>query len=262
MSGGPAGAPQRRIPFERASNFRDLGGYRTRDGRSVRWRMLFRADSPHLFTPRDQTRFRDELRIVTVIDLREPASVERGSVEFLDGETRHHVPFLDDEALRLYRDQGSVASAEWYLEILRGAGRIGGVARIFELLADPDSYPAMFHCSLGKDRAGVLAALVLSVLGVDDEQVLDDYALSERYMGPIRERIRNRLEALADAGLAEAGGDGRLRMPPDGTFRAPREWMGGALDRVRAEHGSVRAYVEAQGVERAMLDRMSALLLE
>ncbi len=74
---------ERHIQFEGALNFRDLGGYRTQEGRRLRWRRLFRSDKLHLMTDEDIVQARDNLGIRTVIDLREPESVERDGVERL-----------------------------------------------------------------------------------------------------------------------------------------------------------------------------------
>ena len=115
---------ERHIPFERVLNFRDLGGYRAADGRAVRWRRLFRSDAPGNMSEADERKAREELSIVTVIDLREPAIVERGGVaSFVEPESLHHIPLLNDAEVRDYADRRrNVASTDWYLAILRSAG--------------------------------------------------------------------------------------------------------------------------------------------
>lgn len=256
-----SGVPERHIPFEQVFNFRDLGGYRARDGRAVRWRTIFRSDSLHAMSESDQRHFSEELGVRSVIDLRNPGAAERNPPN-VDGAAVHNIPFIDDAAMRSYGERhGSVASTEWYLEVLRGARQVDGISRAFAVLSDPSAYPLSFNCSLGKDRAGLLAALVLGALDVDDGQIVEDYALSERNMGPIRERF----ERLREAGGADPSvPSAASRMPslPEGTFASPPQWMSGVLEALTAEHGSVRGYVEAQGVPGSDLDRVAGLLLE
>ncbi len=254
-------APERRIAFEQVFNFRDLGGYRARDGRTVRWRTIFRSDSLHAMSDSDRRRFSEELGVRSVLDLRNPGAAERNPPN-VDGAAVHNIPLIDDAALRSYGERhGNVASTEWYLEVLRGAEQVDGVARAFAVLGDRSAYPLSFNCSLGKDRAGLLAALVLGALDVDDDQIVEDYALSERNMGPIRERFERVVHTHDSAG-ADSPGSSRAPSLPDGTFAAPPQWMRGVLGALTAEHGSVRGYVEAQGVADADLDRFAGLLLE
>lgn len=262
---------ERHIPFERVLNFRDLGGYRAADGRAVRWRRLFRSDAPGNMSETDERKAREELGIVTVIDLREPAIVERGGVaSFVEPESLHHIPLLNDAEVRDYADRRrNVPSTGWYLEILRSAGSADGVPRAFSLLAEPSNYPLVFHCSVGKDRAGVLAAVVLGALGIDDEQILQDFEVSEQYLMPMWERMQEaqRQRAEGERGTTPSA-DGAQQPQWDagayskGTFASPREWMAGVLEELAREHGSVRGYVESQGVDAATIDRVADLLLE
>jgi protein-tyrosine phosphatase len=171
----------RRIAFQQVFNFRDLGGYPAGEGQSVRWRMLFRADGLNRLQPEEEDAFA-ALGIATVVDLRTVEEAEHGGrfpalwdVEY------HHLPMFD--VLPDWpEDIGDPADyvSERHLEMFT-AGR-KTVARTFELLADPASYPLVFHCAAGKDRTGILAALVLTVLGVPDDVIAADYALSQEAM--------------------------------------------------------------------------------
>jgi protein-tyrosine phosphatase len=271
-SGAPPGAsdtgagetaPERHIPFEQVFNFRDLGGYRARDGRAVRWRTIFRSDSLHEMSDSDQHRFSEQLGVRTVLDLRNPGSVERNPANVRA--TVHNISFIDDAALRAYGEQhGSVASTGWYLEVLQGAEQVDGIARAFAVLSEPSSYPLSFNCSLGKDRAGLMAALVLGALGVDHDQIGQDYSLSEQNMGPIRQRYERVRDALGTGPVGESdeSRSSQTFSLADGTFASPPEWMTGVLEALAAGHGSVRGYIEAQGVPGADLDRFADLLLE
>lgn len=256
MSEGAVEAPERHIRFEQAFNFRDLGGYPTVDGRATRWRTLFRSDALYAFTDADRRRLSDEFAVRSVIDLRDPGSIERGAANVDPSVTVHHVRFMDDAGLRAYGERwGSVPSTEWYLDVLRSAEQMGNVRRAFELLSQVETYPAVFNCSLGKDRAGLLAALVLATLGVDDAVTVGDYEQSAQNMAPIIERVRRARAARAAEPL-------KLTPLKPESFFAEGPWMQGVLDTLRERHGSVRGYIEAQGVSAEALDRLTTLLLE
>jgi protein-tyrosine phosphatase len=249
-------APEREIRFERVFNFRDLGGHPTVDGRTTRWRTLFRSDAMYAFSDRDRRRLSDELGVRTVVDLRDPGSVKRGPANVDAAVTVHHVQFMDDAALRAYGERwGSVPSTGWYLDVLRSAEELGNVRRAFEIFSRPETYPAVFNCSLGKDRAGLVAALVLATLGVDDAVTIADYERSALNMGPIKERAERGRAARASNPLA------LTPLKPE-SFHAEGPWMQGVLDTLRERHGSVRGYIEAQGVSNEALDRFADLLLE
>ena len=117
-------------------------------------------------------------------------------------------------------------------------------------IAEPDAGPAVFFCSLGKDRTGVLSAVILGALGVVDEDIVADYALSDAYVGRVHERTRANPDA---AKLLD-------RIPPQ-FFEARAETMEAVLASVRREYGSMGGYVAAQGVDPSVLRRLKDTLL-
>jgi protein-tyrosine phosphatase len=225
----------RRIPLEGSFNFRDLGGYATDDGRVVRWRQLFRADGPHALTD-DDGKALAELGITTVIDLRTTEELERGRwTTHLGPVTEHHLPLIDvlprEENAHEWSDASWVA--RHYIGHLTNA--TATIANALRILADATE-PVMFHCSAGKDRTGVLAAVLLGTLGVTDDDIVADYALSgeamHRFFGFLRDRSDNpeMLEQWKPTVLA-----------------APAEAMAEVVAHVRARYGSFAGYVEKIG---------------
>ena len=175
----------RLIPLEGAFNFRDLGGYPTLDGRRTRWRRLFRSDTLSELTTGDLADLA-ELGVATVIDLRTPAEVNR------DGRIAAEVHY-ENHSLLAQESGESVGAPEhddmgerylWYLEHNPSA-----VVAALGLLSSADRYPAVFHCTAGKDRTGVLAALVLSLLGVERAVVVADYLLTAERLPLIMARL-------------------------------------------------------------------------
>jgi len=151
---------ERHLEFEKVFNFRDLGGYRTAEGRTVKWRTLFRADGIHRLSIDEL----EPLHVRTVIDLRTPEEHERAHFTH-ESVGHHHLPILqaswDREAFAGELDEVQFL-ADRYVEMLT-EGK-DAIARALRLMADADSYPLVFHCAAGKDRTGVVAAIVLSVL--------------------------------------------------------------------------------------------------
>jgi protein-tyrosine phosphatase len=242
--------PGRHIPLESALNFRDVGGYRTAEGRLVRWRRLFRAGGLSQLTDADLAVLGD-LGIATVVDLRSTAEWGMGRfphetfpVSF------HHLPIVEEilDPTRYDLPQGMMAAR--YRDYAREGGAM--IARAISIVADPANHPVVVHCMAGKDRTGVVVALVLSLLGVDDETVAEDYALSATAMGALRERARVAVPDFA-------------ARPPeltDEVFSARPETMLSLLAALRDEHGSIEDYVVSAGVERAAVQTLRAALTE
>lgn len=238
------------------SNFRDLGGYRTADGRHVRWRRVFRSDALRL-TDADVAVLRDELALRTVVDLRtpfeyghlegggKPAYVERLTAV---GAKRVSLPMVDETRIRRQiADERPVAASSYLKMFERGAGAFGEILR---LMADEEHLPLVFHCAAGKDRTGILAALVLGLLGVDDATIAADYALSQPNMARALEKIRARPDA-----------ERILAKRPPAHFEAPIDAMLGFLDGVHQVHGGWRGAAALAGVDRAAVERLRAALL-
>lgn len=239
----------RHIPLEGAVNFRDLGGYPAGGGRHLRWRALFRADGLSQLTEPDRATIR-HLGVATVIDLRSSIEVATGRFPVDDVQVGfHHLPLLDalPDPGRFQAAPGILA--DHYAEIARdGAPQI---AKALAVIADRRSHPVIVHCTAGKDRTGVLVAVLLTLLGVPEEVVVEDYALSGQAMGLLRQRLLDRHPELAD--VIEQAGE---------LFSASPDTIASLLAALRAEHGSVEAYAAAAGTGPEAVARLRAALLE
>src|SRR5436190_12992552 len=162
----------RHVRLDAAFNFRDLGGYPTGDGRQTRWRSLFRADGLHRLTEADLAIMRG-IGLCTVIDLRtESELTERGRFP-VDAHPvgYHHLSLMDVIWDPAQAPPAHEPATEFlltrYIEMIGGAEE--RFAEAFRILGRPHALPAVFHCAAGKDRTGVLAGLLLSSLGVSDD---------------------------------------------------------------------------------------------
>lgn len=242
---------ERLLALTGADNFRDLGGYRTDDGRRVRWRRLFRSASLQELTDDDVAVLRDEVGLRVMIDLRAPSEVAReGSGPLRRAGVRYlNVPVIREHAGYRYEVPDRVDLGAQYFEIAEDAGP--SLAAIFELLAETDGTPAVLHCAAGKDRTGIASALVLGVLGVPPADLAEDYALSEPHMAAVRARLR-RLPSYGD----------RVDRVPHEVWSAAAVNMQDLLQRIDQHYGGLRQWARAQGVADRIVDALEDRLLE
>jgi protein-tyrosine phosphatase len=242
----------RLVTLEAVHNFRDMGGYVTADGRHVRPRRLFRADGLDRLTPTDVDTLRP-LDLHTVIDLRTDGEIQRrGRFPFeaipVDW---YHLSVIDvtwDRADALTGNEEDYLYAQYRSMLAYGEPRF---LEAFLVLGLPGAFPAVFHCAAGKDRTGLLAALLLGVLGVDDATIADDYELTRAGM----ERMRTWALAM-NTEMAEA-----VRTMPRHFAAVEPGAIARVLADVRREHGSVRDYLRSLGVPSDTLDQIEAQLL-
>ncbi len=162
--------PRRVINPEGTTNFRDLGGYVGTGGKRLAWRTLFRSDSLDHLTEAGAATFLG-LGIRTVVDLRQDGFPETPGVEAIKSHTELvHLPW------DLSGDPGDGDVHQMYRNFLHDNTDL--FRSFFSLLADTRHLPLVFHCASGKDRTGILAAIVLRWLGVDDGTLHADYCLS------------------------------------------------------------------------------------
>ncbi|HEY1830523.1 MAG TPA: tyrosine-protein phosphatase [Acidimicrobiales bacterium] len=239
----------RLIALEGAVNFRDLGGYVTGDGLRTKWRVLFRADGLGDLTASDLTVLR-ALGIRTVVDLRSFDEVERSR---FDVEAHpvdfHHYPFIKTLPDVATWEQAPGLLAEQYKEMADDAG--DQIVRVLAVLAGAEARPAVFHCTAGKDRTGLLSAVLLLALGVDEETVVADYALS----GAAMDRLRAKLMAKYPDGK-----DAIARL--DEPFNADPAHMVGLLEHLHRVYGSIEAYLSHIGLDASLRDALRSALLE
>ncbi|GAA5081880.1 protein-tyrosine phosphatase [Thermocatellispora tengchongensis] len=240
----------RHIEFDRLHNFRDVGGYVTADGRRVRWRRLYRSDSLGALTGADAERFL-RLGIRTVIDLRHPDEAEaQGRVPGRDGYRYHNLSVEQQPWDRAAYDPRA-GLGRFFADHYRRVAEMGTaeLADALRLIADADNAPVVVHCAAGKDRTGVVTALVLALLGVPHEDVIADYALTDLAA-----------EKFARDWLARHPGE---EIPWAGFGRAPAEAMRLFLTELCAAHGSVRSYCRnALGIGDDLVERLRDHLLE
>jgi protein-tyrosine phosphatase len=245
----------RHLNFEQIINFRDIGGYRTRDGRTVVWRRLFRSGEFHRMTMNDLERLTGEIGVTSVVDLRsEKEATGHGTGLLSQADVKYHnVPFMTgggnrEEDERMFREITNMG--EFYLYLVRRQGFGKRIIEALEIIADPANHPLVFHCAVGKDRTGILAAVLLSVLGIADDDIIEDYILSEPYMDELL------TQADDNPKLAEA-----IEHLPGFFWKAAPESMELFLSTLKQEYSSIKDYLYAQGAEPSLPRRLEKALL-
>jgi len=230
------------LQLEGAVNFRDLGGLPTSDGGLVRRGRIFRSDVLYRLTESDTIVLRP-LGIKTVIDLRSRDEVRNYPESPLKVAGIHHfnVPIVTDASMV----PGSMT--EEYLLLHRKVGE--GFRVIFGHLAN-DHYPLVINCFAGKDRTGLTSALILGALGVPDDEIVADYALSEQHMLRHMHIHRASDDAPAGSGLLPTW------------LAATSATMEATLHAISEEWGSVRGYLESIGIPAEELQQISDALVE
>ncbi|MFE4396328.1 tyrosine-protein phosphatase [Streptomyces sp. CB02056] len=263
----------RSLGLRGALNARDLGGYRTADGRILRPGVALRSDGLNRVTAEDLGPL-GALGLRSVVDLRSMAEVRETGLDHLPGGvTLHHLPLLapDFDIVLLVRDALADHDPERQRALLgdgRAAARMAGLYRWFvtdrvarerfaallRLLADPQGPPLLFHCSAGKDRTGWAAALLLTALGVDRETVLADYLLTNERSAPVVRRV------LDDFGARGLMREPELLLP---VFRADGGYLDAAFAEVAAGWGGFDAYWrDGLGLDGEVLAGLRANLLD
>ena len=239
---------ERRIPLEGCVNFRDLGGYPTSDGRTVRWRRLFRSDSLSELTEPDVQTIIETLGLVSVVDLRSSGGTNDGrGLLASSGIGYHQFPLLERRGF-LPPTSGEEVEArltEMYQWLLFNAGAL--MAQAFTTMAQPVNHPAVFHCSAGKDRTGVLSATILDVLGVGREDIVADFLKTNEVIDAVLARLHKM------PGFEHSTREGIM---------APKAAIEKYLDVTQSEFGGSEAYLRHHGVQQNTIDTFRDLMLE
>ncbi len=241
----------RSVLFELVFNVRDLGGLPTVDGRTTRSDLLYRADGVQRLAGDDLEKARG-LGLQTVIDLRTAGEIERGGFFPVDhyAVEWHHLPILQ----RMWSDDELVPTAgavsflrDRYVDMV--AEGAGSIARIVELVSVGN--PTLFHCAAGKDRTGVVAAVLLGLLRVHPEEIATDYHATAGAMAAFVDWLTITFPQALDSMTSQ---------PPE-YLEAPMEAMVGFLAYVDDRYGSMEGLAEDLGVPAATVERLRSALL-
>jgi protein-tyrosine phosphatase len=267
--GQPRVTAERRLPLSGQVNFRDLGGYATTDGRRVRWGHLYRSGDLSKLTGGDLA-YLASLDLKLVCDLRVDFEVERAPDLLPQGAARQSLPIrggeMPDAELYDTVDNGDFArlDADFLLHGNRMFVRefTPVYAEMLQQVMAGEYRPAVVHCTAGKDRAGLGAAIILLVLGVPLETVFDDYLLSNIYRAEWTKRTLGMIRQAA-AERSGAAPESIDLAPVEALFEARRVYLATALETIDQQYGSLECYMrEGLGLSPQAQKAFQASLLE
>ncbi len=235
--------------IEGVYNLRDLGGYPTRDGRQTRWHTLLRSDSPHRLTPAAQQRLIDE-GLRTVVDLRHEGEIEAAPNPFAHHASVkvQHIPIFPRQ--QAGSQSGSLPPTLDGLYQIIIDYRQAPVKAAVEALIDSDGGLGLVHCTAGKDRTGVVVALLLDAIGVPHETIAEDYALTGPNIAPLLDSLRRDRPPAMSAEHYE-------RM-----LESNPEHMLATLRHLETRYGGSAAYLHQIGLSEDHLTRLRDKLVE
>ncbi len=258
---------RQRFDVDGVVNFRDVGGYRTEDGRTVRWRRVFR--SGHFAALSDAgLEALEALGVRVVVDLRGPFEVDRDPSRLPSSTRRIPLPLwnpVDDEvdtlgAAIMSEDPAVqrelLGDGKAMTQLLEGNRRMpetaaAEFATFLRVLAGDDGLPAVVHCTAGKDRTGLAIAVLLRTLGVPAETVMEDYLLSNPFRADANELL------LASAGRRMA--EPELLRP---MLEVREEYLLGSFETIAAIGGFDRYRREVLEIDEDVVDALRERLLD
>ena len=261
-------------------NARELGGYATESGKTVKRGVLLRSATLSGATEEDMRRLREDYHLSVLVDFRMSDETAEAPEPEIPGVTNLWLPIIDEAAyqekmasltpedtegldltnkldrLKLAMKLGLVGE-RMYVEFLSSKQGMENYGRLFqELLALPEGEALLFHCSQGKDRTGLAAMLILSALGADEETVLADFLLTNVFNAGL---IENERRMLTELGYEGAELDAMMKAMDE----VSPQYMQIALDWMKENYGSVTGYVtNALGVGDDQLETLRAKYLE
>lgn len=246
---GTAILAEKHLPIEGGYNFRDMGGIRTTDGKYVKWGKIFRSDDLHSLTRNDQ-KYLASIPIRSVVDFRFDQEVNAAPDK--DPVTATHYSYsispgnlmaVATQAQQTMPTANQTDSLMMELNrlLVTDTATIQRYVDFFRLLQNENNTPLLFHCSAGKDRTGMGAALILYSLGVDEQTIFQDYLLSNKYLADKYAAYKQQYPELSSL------------------FEVKPEFLQAGLDQIKKDHGSVENYLTT--ILKVDLDRMKKIYL-
>lgn len=242
----------RRLPLKSLHNARDLGGYPTEDGGMTRFGVFIRSEAPKDL-PESDLRFLKNYGVTASIDFRGDREVSRqpSCLSGVGWMKYHRRPTFNEQVAFLTREKRGgppvTAFVDWgvkYAEMADGCR--DWVREVLELLDGADG-AVLLHCTTGKDRTGMISALLLGLAGVPENDIVADYCVSEVYLTPVYEELRAEFLKHWPSETVSLS---------DPFFRTSPANMTALLRHLNAVYGGIRPYLRSCGVPDAVVSRL------
>lgn len=252
-------ATERVLGFTSIGNLRDIGGYRTQDGKLVRRNRLYRSAALAYISDKEAEKF-EKLGIKLVCDLRSPEEISVAPDKVPHGADYWQIsmlqlnnPWSEVSKMLFVPHYMTMLTAQIYKQLL--TQQTQNFADIFRRLADGNSLPTLVHCTAGKDRTGVTVALLLLFLGVSEKDVLADYSQTNHFYDYIHSVSADLIKRLGRIGLRQEDVIPLLLADPQN--------LKTALDDLMNTYGSIENYfLRGLKLEPDVLERLREAFLE
>ena len=274
-----SGAKQRVLNIEGVINFRDLGGYANAQGQLVKWGKCYRSGQLDRMTEQGVAQM-SALAVQTVIDLRFADETERFptmQAAFADAQI---IAWQDNSDNLDVSERSKSMQMSWQESLeSNDAGKVREVMRVnypkklyshraiyrtllLKLIAGDT--PLVFHCAAGKDRTGVAAALILSLLGVSNQVIVEDYLLTQQQIGPLFEYwMSGGAVNKGDVSDFQQKLSRQSRTVVQPVFDADVAYIETLLEYVAQQYGSFENYaIEKLQLDQAQLAQLRTQLLQ
>lgn len=237
-----------RVALQSLPNTRDLGAITAKDGRHILPRKLIRSGCLYHMSLLDQEVLKNEYHLSTVIDLRNRFEREKRPDTVLEGVVYHEIPIVDEEAVMVSREMdiaGVILNFEGdpdefmirqYQSLILDQFSVKQYARFLDILLRQDEGAVLWHCSMGKDRAGVGTALLLCALGVSREEIRDDFMKTNLC-------LENEMEYLIRLMETKTIVDPPIMDRIKGLYRVKEEYLDAVFDTIEQNYGSVERFL-------------------
>lgn len=238
---------ERHLPMEGGYNFRDLGGFKTKEGKYTKWGKLFRSDDLNHLTENDLN-YLASIPMNTIVDFRSGQEIEKAPDKNPESLKKNISLSIEPGNISTYEQLFSLSEKEMEqfmmnlnVSLVTDSTIINKYKEFFALLQSDNDIPLMFHCSAGKDRTGMATTLILYALGVDEKTIIDDYLASNYYLAdkyaPMKKQYPN-MAAL---------------------FEVRANYIKAGLEQIKKDHISIDNYLI--NVLKVDIDRMKQMYL-
>ncbi|WP_125763667.1 tyrosine-protein phosphatase [Levilactobacillus mulengensis] len=246
------------IKLKGAVNVRDLGGYRTKTGKTVKAHVLLRAAALNKLTKADVQKLKKTYHVRTDIDLRSKAEAAKDPDVKMSGVNYVFDPVVKDvsQQFSLTSKDGNKVMQDGYKAMVMTKQGQTAYKKMFKvLLKNPKGQAVLWHCTAGKDRTGVGTALVLTALGVNRKTVMSDYLLSNKYLAASNKAA---IQQLKDKGADAA----TIKMMTD-MMSVKKSYLNAAFSAINKKYGSVDKYLQkGLGLTKADQTKLQKLYLK
>ncbi len=249
---------ERFINIKGAYNVRDIGGYQTQDGGTIKWKKLYRSGKISRIKASENEKMA-AMNIQTICDFRTFAEQAASPDQWFQMETIKHCPLPIGE--------GRLDQPDWLVKASKGTGKDSHLYKanrsyvlknahrlreFFEILLDETNYPILYHCTAGKDRTGFATVLLLTALGVDRETIVEDYLLTNDYLDKyfwkeLKQNIKDDayIETIKPILIADA------------------LYLEGAFDVIQERYGTVHDFLEKElNIRTTEIQRLKSILVD